>query len=375
LRFGVFSYWMNGYWGGAHAAIGGALVLGAVPRLRNLRLTARPYGILLGLGLAILANSRPMEGFVFALGVAATLSWPLVRRAFVPAALVLAIAAACMGLYFYRVTGSPLVMPYSINYQTYGWPMTLPWLAPKPVPLRFKEMIEYYEWETVLHSQFHSMPLFLLYLGPKFRHLWGFFLGAGLSLPLLMFGRRVFNDRRMRGLLLPTVLTLAAVLMEPWSVPHYLAPATGAILALTVQAIRHLRVWRPAGMFLSRAVLAMLVLSVMVRATHLLPAGNSPISWCCVSPGNVDRANLLKSLEQRPGRQLVIVRYGPTHYFHTEWVYNEADIDHAKVVWARDMTAPENRELIAYFHDRNVLLLEPDAQPVKVTTYDRAKVR
>jgi hypothetical protein len=227
----------------------------------------------------------------------------------------------------------------------------------------------------VLHGQFHSLPLFLLYLGPKFRHLWGFFLGAGLTLPLLLFGRRVVHDRRMRGLLLPTALTLAAVLMEPWSVPHYLAPATGAILALTVQAIRHLRVWRPAGMFLSRAVLAMLVLSVMVRATHLLPAGTSPISWCCVAQGNVERANLLKSLEQRPGRQLVIVRYGPAHYFHEEWVYNEADIDHAKVVWARDMTAPENRELIAYFHDRTALLVEPDAQPVRVTPYDQAKVR
>jgi len=75
------------------------------------------------------------------------------------------------------------------------------------------------------------------------------------------------------------------------SVPHYLAPATGAILALTVQAIRHLRVWKPRGMFLSRAVLAMLVASVIVRATHLLPAGTSPISWCCVTPGNLERRN------------------------------------------------------------------------------------
>jgi len=81
--------------------------------------------------------------------------------------------------------------------------MTLPWLTPKPVPLRFKEMIEYSEWEAVLNAQFHSLPLFLSYLGPKFRHLWGFFLGAGLTLPLLMFGRRVFHDRRMRGCCCP----------------------------------------------------------------------------------------------------------------------------------------------------------------------------
>jgi hypothetical protein len=76
-----------------------------------------------------------------------------------------------------------------------------------------------------------------------------------------------------------------------------------------------------------------------------------------------------QKLAQMAGKQLVLVRYWPQHIFQDEWVYNEADIDRANVVWARDLGTSEDRRLLQYYPDRTVWLLEPDAMPPRLTRY------
>ena len=124
LRLGVFSFWMNSYYGGAVAAAGGALVLGAMPRLmRRVRVHT---ALVLGFGLVILANSRPFEGLLVSLPVAGALllwafgkkhppAWILCKRFALPVLVVFLIAAGAMGYYNWRVFGNPMTMPYQIN--------------------------------------------------------------------------------------------------------------------------------------------------------------------------------------------------------------------------------------------------------------------
>ena len=90
--------------------------------------------------------------------------------------------------------------------------------------------------------------------------------------------------------------------------------------------------------------------------------------------GNQQRAMIERRLEQTPGSHLVIVRYTQSHPVHREWVYNRADIEHAKVIWARDLGEECNEKLIEKFRDHRVWLIEPDTDPAGLKPYSGALI-
>jgi hypothetical protein len=139
------------------------------------------------------------------------------------------------------------------------------------------------------------------------------------------------------------------------------------LYALLIQGIRHLRTMRvfslQFGVALSRAIVLLLVLDT---GSHLARGNCDPQWWAC--GGDSTRAAFSKKLQQLPGKHLVIVGYAELHKPHNEWVYNGADIDGAKVVWARDMGPAQNEKLVKYFKDRQVWKVTDDGSTRSIDT-------
>jgi hypothetical protein len=392
LRLGLFSYWINTYTGGAAiAALGGALVFGAFPRLmKDVRVRD---GVLLALGIVVLVLSRPYEGLLLCFPVAVVLGrWTLfgknrpapavlIRRAALPLVVLIA-GAAWMADYDYRAFGNPLTLPYTLNRATYAVAPYWIWQSPRPEPAyRHPVMRDFYvKQELPVVTNYHTVAGFVVQNIFKPVNLLRFYAGFALLAPLLMLCRTL-KDKRTRFFVVGGLVLMAGMFIELVSLPHYVAPFTVALYAIGLQCMRHLRLWalgdRPVGLGIVRALvvtcIAMAGLRAWAQPLHLELANWPPSAWTAnwYGPGELGepRARVLADLERQPGKQLVIVRYSRDHNPVWEWVYNAANIENSKVIWAREMDAANNLELIRYYKDRKVWLVQPDLNPVSVSPY------
>ncbi len=391
-RLGVFSYWTNTYHaGGSLAALGGALVLGALPRLTK---SGRVfYGLPMASGMAILVVTRPYEGVLLCLPVMAVLvHWivkgknrprpaTLMRGAALPLMIVIG-AVAWLGFYDYRAFGDPLTPPYVVDRNTYAIAPYYIWQPARPEPAYTNlEMRRFYEQnELPFYQKIHSPTGFIPKTLEKAMFTLIFFAGFTLFLPLIMI-RRVFLDRRMRFFVVSLLVLMAGMVIEIYLLPHYVAPFTAVFYAIGLEAMRHLRVWKPEGrpVGITQVRLAVVVVLLLAGLRVIArPLGVSPSEWptsnwnfTWYGPGlyGAERAQVESRLKAFPGPQLAIVRYQPDHQVLDEWVYNHPDIDASKVVWARELDPADNKELIDHYRNRTVWLVEPDATPARVTPY------
>lgn len=392
LRLGLFSYWINTYTGGgALLAFGGALVLGALPRL--MRTARMRYGVLMSVGIVLLALTRPYEGLLLCLPVAIALGrWALkgknrpapavlLRRAVLPLALIAA-ALAWLGYYDYRAFGSAFTLPYTVDRAQYAVAPYYVWQEPHPEPAyRHAEMRRFYiESEMTVYTKEHSLVKFLPITVVKAWTATVFFAGFALLPPLMML-RRVLRDRRIRFLVICVGVLSAGMFIEIYMIPHYLAPFTAAFYAIGLQAMRHLRQWRPEGRLAGRALVRYCVLLCFVlgglRALsaplHLTvdewPASNWSGMWYGPDNYGTERARITSELESHPGRQLALVRPSTKRNVLDQWVYNGADLTTARVLWAWDMGTAENEELMRAYPGRTAWLVDLGTEPATVTPY------
>lgn len=358
IQWGIVGYWAQSFWGGAVAAIGGALVFGSVVRaFERLRIQ---NGILLGVGVAILASSRPYEGLLMCLVAGlALLSRIAVRktkfivRFLAPAVSIILVAAIGTAYYNDRVVNHPLRFPHQVYREQYA-------LTPVFIWKDLNESIEYRHevfesfWRSWSLSQYRKVtnPVgFLEEVLDKWAVSLLFFLGPGLI--LLMFLPRILRDFKVRLAAIGAAVVLVGSLLTLWSYPHYLAPAAGLFAVFLSGGLARLASHRGRFVMGNRWVVLILgafFVSFLQRVVTAKPATIGDF------PG--DKTQIQRLLKKREGDHLVLVRYAPSHVSHAEWVYNSADLPSAAVIWAHDMGKEANRALMDAYPERKAWLVE-----------------
>jgi len=376
MQFGVFTYWSQSYWGGAVAALGGALVFGALPRILKYQRTTD--ALWLGLGCAIIANSRPLEGFLVAIPVGClVLPWKNRDRHYLlkkivsvpillPLAVVLLVTVVGMGAYNKAITADAKLFPHVLRDHT---SRSVPAFIFEPLPKaprfdhpllaaydqHFPRKHYFYKrtwdgfWESLLADSYQMLAFFFWYpLGIP-------------SIGVLV----IFMRRRPWPFILASLLVLLMLAVTIYDMkPHYLAPLTCVVVWMVTIGLRALCLLESPQIKIG-LILAMVLMAVQLTLNIVLTSTSSQErSWgrllqaSIQVPGSFGREDLKNMLERRGGKYLVIVSYPPKHNILLEWVFNDADIDHAPIVWARDMGPQHNQELLDYFKDRQVLWID-----------------
>jgi hypothetical protein len=374
LQFGVLTQWMNSFWGGAVSATAGCLVYGALPRLRASGRSR--YAVVIGAGIGIQILSRPFETILLVVSVLlyfAPVLWKRAEMGVILRALPVVVLAAlpALGLVLLQnksVTGRWTTMPYMQSRYQYGVPTNFVW-QPNAAPHRelTREQQITAEGQASAHDQNVAMGYFGR-LKDRVKYYRFFFLAPQyLLVPVFLWKIR---DYPYLWVVLTILLFALGTNYYPYFFSHYIA-ATACLFALMF-------VVTLGKMNTDGARVVMFVCAahfVLWYGVHY--AGNQGFAhdmWQfetedAINTGDPQgRRAVHDQLVSNPGKQLVFVRYRAGHTFQ-EWVYNRADIDSSRIVWARDLGAEDNETLRHYYPDRTAWLLQPDARPPLLTPY------
>lgn len=389
LRVGVLSYWMNSYFPGAIAGLGGALALGAL--IRIWRRQQFGHAITWAVGLTIVALARPYDAAVLASATAGILLFWLIRkvhtpaktlwlRVALPAAAILTLCAVGIGYNNYRVTGHVLTLPDQVFEREYAvvrmGAFSIFSLGHEPAYHHAAMRMLFVDASVKLWAYARNHPVVLMFI--KLYLLDNFFFPFWpLLIPLLLCPYDLNTpEERATALLLFVAMAMIAPLVT--NQPHYVAVFAGMVYLRFLQTLTRLRSWHPSGKplgpALSAALVAVLAMGLCFNFFSLIHNGggrdfSSGLLLSQGAPFAADRKTVIEELEKLPRHHLVLVRYAPEHDPHKEWVFNGADINSSLIVWAREMGPAQDGPFLQYFHNRRIWLLEPDRSPPQLTPY------
>lgn len=382
VRFSTVSYWGSSFWGGAVAAMAGAMVLGALPRIMD-KCEAHNSAIM-GLGLVILANSRPLEGMVMSLPVAVALFvWMIRQKDFVfrrvalriitPVFLILAIGGAATCYYNLQVTGDPFKMPYQVQIENYWMGKPLIWQKPD-----LDKKFRHADLEAYFRQQLDDISAvkagYCAEIGRRAAIVWRSCLWPGLGWALF-FVLFALHQKKTRLMLLLFLGALPAFFITSLWHLHHFAPMLGLFLGIALVGIQKIWRWQWKGRNMGRAfVRACAIMWILVLAAQLNMArvdSNCQMGW--FSAFITARAKVSNMLQASGQRHLVIVRYESGHDLTEEWVLNKPDIDNSQIVWAREMDPEANKKLVEYFSGRRIWLLSTGSRSTNLSLYNPHK--
>ncbi len=377
--------WSQEFTNGWLAISGVALVLGGLLRIRrryrrgqtvfDSRLT-----FLVGVGCALSLLSRPFEGglmcgllglyFIPTLLTRRLLWSAAFWRASFPGAAVL-FAGFCLQLAINRsVTGQYLQLPYQLHETQYGVAPVFSWQAPHEPAMghHFPEQAKFHrEWSMDEYRKAASIKGYFDLLQKRIvfsiKH-WGALL-AFSPLFLLVLGAERRRFLGLAGLLLSAFLIINFI---PWAMSQYVAPLIPMVILIACVVSRGLlqRFFVTFQPTMPRAKIESIALACILL---LQSYGTFSVAYAraLYRPGwektvANHRDAMVRHLTQLPGPDLVLVKYKVNHNVHFEWVFNDANLGNATVVWARWGSEELNANLLHSYSDRKAWKLEFDLE-------------
>jgi hypothetical protein len=375
------SNWSDCYFvGGPLAATGSALLLSTFRQLWH-RIAQATDGILLALGLVLLAWSRPFEGAILSVLVGIPTLLLLLNRTnrmtfltrVVPCSLLVLVPAILFQLQLNEAcTGHRQRMPYLEHESQYGrTPLFLVSPPRSDTPIYRHEQIrlfnqQMFEWYQMQRnpSQWWTIARF------KFGVAWTCFYGLLWLIPLATLPE-LLERKDTAFLLLIWVATLSILATVSWFLHHYAAPAFPAWTMVIVFGVRFLCLWKyrshHLGKLFAIMLLAAYVSQVVLEST--MAAVQSGGAW------TMHRESIRQQLLNQGDRHLVLITYAPGHNTGQEWVYNSADIQSQPIIWARSMSPEKDAMLMLLYPNRTVWQLYVDSnnqtQPYELKPYQQ----